>query len=598
MAPDSMKIVSEDLQKQREYIERVKAAQFDFDLVVSDAFVRGIRDIGYKSTATALDELIDNSIQAGAQNVHVVFGYEGGGRSKPSALAVIDDGHGMDPEMIRLAVMWGGSHRENDRTGFGRYGYGLPSSCVSQGRRFSVISAVEGEPFYQVTLDVDDMSAGMYIDPETRRMVVPDVDEVYLPEWIEGYIRDNYEQFSWENGIHGTVVVIEKLDRLSWKTTANLQRNLLEQFGITYRNYLRNINIVVNGQEVQCVDPLFLSPGCRHYNSKDPAEALEPLNIVVKDSDTRKELGVIKVRFAYMPPTWMGASDDESKARFNVLKAQHGMLVLRNGRQIDTVTRFPDTWNLTLVNYDRYWKVEVDFPPTLDEEFSITTSKQQIVLSERMWEILKQEGVRDAMREMKSRFQAELMKLKTEKDTDETEKRTSEEVMERAEPFSTPRPAMDTVEQEKRSREQFQEEVERRARDTGQPPQVIERELEAQAEGRPYKVRLESLPGAPFFRVVQIGGQKVLYLNSAHRFVKEVYMAPEASPRLRASLELLLWTLGIAELQSTADRQRFYEGERAFWSQRLNVLLSLLNDRGRIEDELEALLDADENGTA
>ncbi len=37
-----------------------------WDLIVGDAFVRGMRDIGYKSTSYAMAELIDNSIQAGA----------------------------------------------------------------------------------------------------------------------------------------------------------------------------------------------------------------------------------------------------------------------------------------------------------------------------------------------------------------------------------------------------------------------------------------------------------------------------------------------------------------------------------------------------
>ena len=73
---------------------------FDFSLMVADAFVRGIRDIGYKSTATALDELIDNSIQAGATNIHVVFGFEGKS-TKPIRVAIIDDGHGMDADMTR-----------------------------------------------------------------------------------------------------------------------------------------------------------------------------------------------------------------------------------------------------------------------------------------------------------------------------------------------------------------------------------------------------------------------------------------------------------------------------------------------------------------
>src|SRR5213595_784332 len=111
---------SSQLEAQRLYVKKMEAAQFDFGLTVADAFVRGIRDIGYRSTATALDELIDNSMQAEAKSVHVVFDFPDNPEAKPNALAVVDDGHGMDPDMIRLAIIWGGTHREDDRSGFGR----------------------------------------------------------------------------------------------------------------------------------------------------------------------------------------------------------------------------------------------------------------------------------------------------------------------------------------------------------------------------------------------------------------------------------------------------------------------------------------------
>jgi len=138
MSPTSS--ISPDLAAQREYVARVQQTEFDFGLTVAEAFVRGIRDIGYRHTGTALDELIDNALQAEASKVEVLFGFHAGSDAKPSEIAVVDNGHGMDPAMVRLACIWGGTHRENNRAGFGRYGYGLPSACVSQGRAYSVYS--------------------------------------------------------------------------------------------------------------------------------------------------------------------------------------------------------------------------------------------------------------------------------------------------------------------------------------------------------------------------------------------------------------------------------------------------------------------------
>src|SRR5215468_4646608 len=87
--------LSLDLQRQRDYVKELQAKKFEYGLVLANAFVKGMRDIGYKSTAFALNELNDNAIQAGARNIHVAFGFaDSTSDKKPSAIAVIDDGHG------------------------------------------------------------------------------------------------------------------------------------------------------------------------------------------------------------------------------------------------------------------------------------------------------------------------------------------------------------------------------------------------------------------------------------------------------------------------------------------------------------------------
>ena len=97
------------LAAQRAYVEARRRVS-KFGLVVPEAFVRGIRDLGYRRNGDAIAELIDNSLQAGADRIDIFFGYGGtASAKKPSQLAVIDNGHGMEPEMIRMAVMWGGT---------------------------------------------------------------------------------------------------------------------------------------------------------------------------------------------------------------------------------------------------------------------------------------------------------------------------------------------------------------------------------------------------------------------------------------------------------------------------------------------------------
>src|SRR5213080_791416 len=87
------------------------------------------------------------------------------------------------------------------------------------------------------------------------------------------------------------------------------------------------------------------------------------------------------------------------------------------------------------------------------------------------------------------------------------------------------------------------------------------------------------MPGAPFFRCIQRGGQRILYLNIAHTFYSELYGATDTSLRLRAGLEVLLWVLGDAEVESNpgSDRRQFYELERsAVWSPNVAAALPQL----------------------
>jgi hypothetical protein len=588
--------ISTDLAAQREYARRKLDEGFDFGLTVADAFVRGIRDIGYRDTGRALDELIDNAIQAEATKILVTFGFGDDSDAKPTAIAIVDNGHGMDPEMIRLSAIWGGTHRENDRKGFGRYGYGLPSSCVSQGQRFTVYSLVEGGRIHAVTLDLQDITEGKLTNSESGRIVVPEAKPAELPDWLSAQI---VERFGAELN-QGTAVVIEKLDpgRLTWKTKTALERNLLQGIGTTYRNFLRQTTIWVTDKRVDPIDPLFTTPGYRFYDlDEDRAEALENHSFEVKDADSRQSLGTIKVRYSSMPPTFARVDKTVERGKNNprlaVMADHNGIIVLREGRQIDVVAQRP---HLTVNNDDRYWGCEIDVPATLDEEMAITTSKQRVILSERIWNLLKEQGVLANIAALRRRYDEEKAKARTAREQQEREQRASEQAMAASDKFETEK-TPDTPERRRKSKENFDREVERRSRVSGVPRAEIEQQLEVETVERPYRLATESLVGAPFFRVEQVGPQKVLWLNTAHRFYKDVYAGPDSSPRMRAGLEVVLFAIGACEIGAEDDRLTFYETERGAWSARLNSALAQLEkidapSEERVSDEGEA--DAEE----
>ena len=175
------------------YAKDLKESGFDYSLVTANTLVAGMRELGYKSTGTALDELVDNALQVGAKNIHVVFGYDPNNKSKkkPDYLAVIDDGCGMNPDMIRAAVLWGGTHRHNDRTSFGRFGFELPSACVSIGKTYTVISKTTKGKWNELKVDLDEVDN--HFKKGLGQYKVEEAKPVKLPDWIDEIFKMIYK---------------------------------------------------------------------------------------------------------------------------------------------------------------------------------------------------------------------------------------------------------------------------------------------------------------------------------------------------------------------------------------------------------------------
>ncbi len=120
-------------------------------------FIMATRDSGYKSTASALAEIVDNSIEAGATLVHIQIQRNVRGTEDDYELRITDNGAGMKSEELGLALQFGGSTRFNSRSQLGRYGMGLPNSSLSQCKRVEVITWKDKHQVYSNYLDVEEI---------------------------------------------------------------------------------------------------------------------------------------------------------------------------------------------------------------------------------------------------------------------------------------------------------------------------------------------------------------------------------------------------------------------------------------------------------
>src|SRR5688572_10699637 len=106
--------LTSEVERQQKYLGQLPDA-FSFPLFNSKKALESQRQSGYRNTAAAAREIVDNAIEAHADRVHVVFDRAGtssrkAGERKNSvtSVAFIDNGSGMLPTMARYALSWGG----------------------------------------------------------------------------------------------------------------------------------------------------------------------------------------------------------------------------------------------------------------------------------------------------------------------------------------------------------------------------------------------------------------------------------------------------------------------------------------------------------
>jgi hypothetical protein len=597
---NSITMTVETVERQRQYVAEQRKKGSGLGVVFADAFLRGMRDLGYKNPAWALAEQIDNAFQAAADAVVIRFGFlsTNKSRTKPDHIAIIDNGNGMIPEMIGFAVRWGGTDREGDRKGFGRYGYGLPSSAVALAKRYTVYSQVVGGDWHAVTVDIDQLSAAAHDIEKTAELLA--AKPATLPAWVIKGAKAN-DKLDVTKLDSGTVVVLEDLDRLrqlsGWMKAETLQTKLLQHFGVIYRYWIPERRITVDGMDTEVVDPLFLMEHGRFHNETDVvAERVEARTFEVTTSSG--EIGIVRVRASVLPPNFQLVDPKEygregikpkNNKRFPIMREYNGLLICRERRQIDTVV---PRWT-KFQNYDANIKIEIDFDPVLDEFFGITTSKQQIEIDDEMWEKLQHSGksggaLIELVRDLRGRFETLQTELKAEHQNSESAKeeaRPSVAAMEESAKFkgSTPEP---TPAQREEAQRNLERKAAERAELTGEPKDEVLKELVEETTKKRWVVEFAAIPEGPFYRPTRLGEQKQLVLNTEHPFFSKVYAA---APEIRAALEVLLFVMAERELEVKNDAETFYKAERQRWSERLRQALDALVSQDTMMDKASAV---------
>lgn len=330
------------------------------------AMIEALRGLGY-STATALADIIDNSIAASADRVDLQFSWSG----QNSTVAILDNGNGMNENELDMAMRLGERNPLEERAShdLGRFGLGLKTASFSQCRRLTVASVKAGL-ISCLFWDLDILAMGD--DDGWHLMDGP-------AEGSETYLEPLVGQ------ANGTLVLWEKLDRIvtvgfTEQDFLDLVDRVEQHLAMVFHRFLAGprprLHLFLNGQQVKAWDP---------FLAGHPATWSSPVEHI------NAEGGRVEVQCHVMPhKDRLDVDEHESAGGPDGWTAQQGFYVYRNERLLVS-----GSWlglgrgrSWTKEEAHRLARIRLDIPNSADAEWKIdirkSTARPPVSIRERL----------------------------------------------------------------------------------------------------------------------------------------------------------------------------------------------------------------------
>lgn len=381
--------------------------------------LRALSSGPYRNAAFAVSELIDNSADAKARFIAVALIVDGG--SRPSEIAVLDDGTGMDRNLLRHCIQYGYGAAEGEsqpsegaksRAGkrLGKFGVGLVAASFSQCSDLQVMSWQNEEiatgkvPATRLCLSDED---------GIKDNVLPDTFDEKVPDWANLAFDGMPEPISAIKS--GTLVVWRDVSTTHRRRAETLRMHICNLCGRIHRNRIQNktLSILVNifdkaSNTIKAstfappVDPTFLTNWNENALEKDGFIGKETLFTPYTghpgdagkdiDGEYQPEMNEVKgpdggvvgyyLITASHRKRWVAKDErfsthygDPGKAPFGKLADKlRGVSLMRSGREIE----LDPAWLRGDRTVDRWVSVSIDFDPDLDDVFGVSNDKQQV----------------------------------------------------------------------------------------------------------------------------------------------------------------------------------------------------------------------------
>ena len=314
----------------------------------ASVLIESMRDIGY-SLHTAVSDVIDNSISAGATSIELLADT----MSSSPAIGILDDGSGMLRDDL-LEAMRPGTRSPLDlrqNHDLGRFGLGMKTASFSQCRRLTVVTRKDKK----VSCAVWDLD------------IVAETDEWYVE------FPETTKDIPWSDQLNetGTLIVWQNLDRLIDQNGHGDRKHLVRQLDemvphleLVFHRFLagesglKRISMSLNGRRLEPFDP---------FHSRHAATTYAPEEVFkLDDQEIRIQSFTLPHHNKVTSEEWARYAGPEGYIK------NQGFYLYRERRLIIYGTWFNLARQTELTKLAR---VRIDMPNGMDAEWKIDVKK-------------------------------------------------------------------------------------------------------------------------------------------------------------------------------------------------------------------------------
>ncbi|TDV36687.1 ATP-binding protein [Actinophytocola oryzae] len=557
--------------------------------------LQSLRESGY-TLAAALGEVIDNSLEANANQIKIdLREVQRGKRKAIDRIVVADDGDGMSDNVLHHYLQLGFSTRYMSETTIGKFGVGAKLAALNFSTRIDVWTKTRtSDTVRHVWFD---LAEALNTEDNGLDVTIAPPDDKPLPV-------DLVPLFPQKSG---TLVAWSNIDRLADgsgpHTPGNLRQEIEKELARIFREFLYGgIELRVNDRMLLPHDPTFVRERTwadkvladeyarRATDKTSVPEHFAPTRVYFNDMIRvdDHEVGLVITLAPREAVRRRGLGGDELAKKLRLPDNQGQISFMRLGREI-SYTNVPRIFPKGVEDPDRFIGVEVHFSPALDRMMGVRNVKRgaepsddfRSALREKLVQwipVARQEiqdiwgeadrrggiaaGEHDDINQAVAQVNTKLPKTRVAPPGDDSDATSVDELLELL------------------------------ASDTGRNTEEEKRDYVEKTKKLPVVIESVDLPGTGLFDIIHTHEISIVRLNTRHRFYRQMYQplralskgesvsAKDGTAAARRAVEALtLLIVAYARAETMCDDPNESYGElRQWWGSFTDKFLAKIKD--------------------